>query len=150
MENSNALKIAESIMTLTRDAVLRDDPNAFAAYFTLPQIVETFEGRTELKCIEDVHRTFWAVRRHYDQQGITDFTRICTEASYKTPNIIEYIYESVYFKGKIELPERPSTYAILRLTGGQWRINYTMYGVTNINAFSDRLLNRGEDDQTAA
>lgn len=148
--DQHALDITNGILTLTRDAVLRNDPVAFISYFSLPQVVETFEGRTVLREFSDARRTFEAVRAHYDKQGITDFHRTCIEASFKTRNIIEYVYQTTYFQGVQAMSERPSTYAMMQLIEGHWRITYTMHSTTTAEHFMRKRNSRVSPSNTAA
>ena len=119
---------------------MRNDFGGFLPYFTLPQRIETIEGRQYVETPEDLETLFASVRTFHRRLGINRIVRSCTQAEFKTDGSIEGVFKSLFFKDSTLVHRVPASFVLLQREGGQWRIGYNMYGISDSDAFGDALM----------
>lgn len=135
-----ASDIVDDTLTRTGHALMHDDFDTFVAYFKLPHIIETFEGRQNVETAEDLKNLFHSVRAFHHRMGIDRIVRSCRQAEYKDEDTIEGVFEALFFSGNTLVQSVHSTFVVLARTDGIWQVGYNMYGVTEENGLGDALV----------
>lgn len=144
----SAREIADSILQKSGDALLTNDFEAFAALFTVPTTVETFEGRRVLSTLGEMRTTFEEVCRHYKTQGTTDLVRHVVAAEFVDPSTIRATVEARVLAGA-QLQQAP--YVIFSKyvhQDGAWKIAESVYVLDDAPIYI-RALTYGKRAQTA-
>ncbi|MEQ6248865.1 hypothetical protein ABMC89_08240 [Sulfitobacter sp. HNIBRBA3233] len=133
MDETQARIIACDVLRGTEEAMLNRDAETFASYFALPQKLETLNGPKPIGSRDELIETFYEVVDFQRKRGIDGMVRRCVEASFKSEDLIEYVYESRFFSGARELSGRRTSYAMIQREGDVWKIVYTLYGVESLS-----------------
>ena len=99
----------------------------FVDAFTLPTIVETFEGRRALETAQDVREAFDGVCAHYQALGATDLVRHVVAAQFDGEDTIRATHECRVLCGT-QLAQTPfAVYSKIVRDGGDWKIAESIY-----------------------
>jgi len=138
-ESSLASDVSEYLLARTAEAYMSGDFEKFAAFFILPQQMETFEGRILIKTTDDLRDFFDAMRKHFCRLGITDLVRRCVVAEFRDPDTIEATHESRLLAGtRLVQPPYPC-FSILKRTEAGWRVADGQYAIQDVPAHSSAL-----------
>lgn len=140
--SEDAVRIAEQILDLTGNALLKRDFDAMRACFSLPTIVETFEGRRILESVEDLRGAFDGVCAHYHGLAMTDLVRNVVAAQFDGDDVIRTTHECRVLSGQ-NLAQAPyAVYSRLERDADAWRIAESIYIIENAPIFT-RALSHG-------
>lgn len=135
-----ASEIVDDVLNQTGQALIDGDFETFLNHFHLPQIIETFEGRQDVKTAEDLKTLFMSVRAFHKSQEVNRLVRSCHHAEYKSEDTIEGVFDALLFRDTQLVQSMPSTFLMLTRHAGIWKISYNMYGVTTENGFGKALI----------
>lgn len=138
----SARDICEKMLVLTGAALKTGDFELFARCFTYPQELQTFVGRRSLLNENDLRDVFGAVRTFYLKNGVTDLSRRCVEAAFKTPDTIQTVYETRLLSGTTIIREAFPVFSTLVRIDDEWKIAGTSYALPNSVKADDDFLSR--------
>ena len=140
-----ALEISEYLLEKTGDALLQNDVEEFVKHFTIPNEIQTFEGRRIVKTRADMHSIFRAVRAYYLKTGVTDMVRHCVEASFTSETTVVAMHETRLITGNIITRTPFPTLSVLRFNGTCWQIASSSYAIDDEKEHAAALLSAGEE-----
>ena len=130
---TTALTIANRLLTRTGDAMRRGDFDTFQECFSLPFILETFEGKQLHQTRDDLLTVFNAVRSYRAAHAILDLVRENVAAEYLDAQTISATHVSrMLQKGDILFGRPYPAYSVIKLVKGVWQINYCQYAVDEL------------------
>ncbi|KQB97498.1 hypothetical protein AL073_00660 [Loktanella sp. 1ANDIMAR09] len=114
--------IAQAILEITGEALLKGDFDAFAAVFHVPQHMATIIGPIYMETHEDMRRAFDAMHRCFQETGVTELRREVTDARYISNTRIEstHVGETRTADGKIEGPY--PVFSTIEKIDGTWKV----------------------------
>ncbi|MEM1374254.1 MAG: hypothetical protein AAGF78_07725 [Pseudomonadota bacterium] len=137
--SEDAVRIAEQVLDLTGSALLARDFDAFRACFSVPTMVETFEGRRTLGTEEDLRTAFDGVCAHYHGLAMTDLVRRVIAAEFDGAEAIRTTHECRVLSGQ-NLAQAPyAVYSRLERDGRAWRIKESIYVIDDAPIFTHAL-----------
>lgn len=140
-----ARQITEALLSLTGDAMMADDFDAFHRHQILPQPIETFEGRKMVRTSQQMRNVFSSVRAHQRRLGVTHLVRHCAEAKFVGDENLEAVYTSYAYRGRALVQKPYQSFAFLRRVAGEWKFAYCMYAVPDDSRLNAALLNVPRD-----
>lgn len=117
-----ALKIYQALLDGSGDAVILRNFERYHPFFELPNMLETFEGRTQMDTIEALEQVFDRVQMGLRDLGATQMKRTCTVAQFDGPDTIRGVHDTQLLDANDKLLEAYSGMCTLRLGNGQWRV----------------------------
>lgn len=138
----SAREACEHVLDQTGNALLSGDFEAFAACFTLPTKVETFEGARILTSRDALRDAFHGVCAHYLSVGATDLVRHIVAAEFVDTNTIRATHECRVL-ANAKLTQAPyavhSTYVF---ENKHWKVAESIYIVDDAPIYT-RSLSKG-------
>ncbi len=139
----NAKVICESILDLTRRALLEEDFDAYRQAFLLPHIHTTLEGTTFLDTEDDLKMLYTRMTRLFASLGVDDIHRVILSAEFSEPNRILARIEAHHLSGGRRVNTPYQITIELARCGQQWRSASANYIVDQDNAaIADALMPR--------
>lgn len=143
VEFVSAREACEKVLDITGTALLAGDFDSFAAVFTMPTKVETFEGARVIESREELREAFDGVCHHYRSVGATDLVRHIVAAEFIDDDLIRATHECRVL-AKTELTQAPfavhSTYV---REDGRWKVCESIYIVDDAPMYI-RALTHGD------
>ncbi len=129
-EFTSAKDVSEYLLDRTGTALMTGDFDLFAACFSLPQQMETFEGRRRIETRDELKTVFDGVRSYFRQRNVTQLARHCIEATYRDPDTIVTTHMSRVVSGT-SLVQKPYPVMSLLCRGddGIWKVSDSMYAI---------------------
>lgn len=125
-ELREASAVSEYLLDRTGQALDVGDFDTFRDCFLLPQVMETFSGRREIRSTEDLRSIFDNVRGGLAASGVTHMVRRCLSAEYRDPRTIAATHETRLIRTGAILARDPyPVFSLLRHVDGDWRIAYS-------------------------
>lgn len=138
----SAKERCEHVLEQTGNALLIGDFESFAACFTLPTKVETFEGARILATRDAIRDAFCGVCAHYQSVGATDLVRHIVAAEFVDAKTIRATHECRVL-ANTKLSQAPyavhSTYVF---EDSRWKVAESIYIVDDAPMYT-RSLTRG-------
>ena len=127
LAQQGVLTICQRMLDKTGDAILSRRFDDFFDSFTIPTIVETFEGRRSLDSIEMLKDAFEGVCTHYQALGATDLVRHIVAAQFDGEDTIRLTHECRVLSGT-QLAQAPfAVYSKIIRQDTTWRIAESIY-----------------------
>lgn len=144
----SAKSVSERLLQITGDALKTGDFASFAACFSLPHTVDTFEGRREVKTVGDIREIYECTRRYFDAHNITDLVRTCVEAEFRDLDTIASTHISRVLSGNKLVQDPYPVFTILVRTDAGWQISDSQYAIQksagHLRALTERASPIGE------
>ncbi len=142
---TTALSIANRLLEITGDAMQRGDFDAFAECFSLPLVMETFEGKQLLQTRSDIQTVFDAVRSFRAANAIHHIVRENVAAQFVDAETISATHVSrMLQKGDILFGRPYPAYSIIKRINDHWRITYCQYAVDEPSQLNAALGSKKE------
>ena len=139
----NAKVICESILHLTRRALLEEDFDAYRQAFLLPHIHTTLEGTAFLDTADDLKMLHTRMTRLFASLGVDDIHRVILSAEFSGRNRILARIEAHHLSGGQRVNKPYQIMTELARCGQQWRMASANYMVDQDNAaIADALMPR--------
>ena len=124
-----AQEIFETLLQITRDALLAGDFENFQECFQLPHFIASAQDKMVLETREDMIHVFQKVTHDYTRKQITDLIRVCEIAEYRTPTRIEAAYLTTMMSGNQHVGDSFPCFSVIELIDGRWKITSSQYAV---------------------
>lgn len=138
-ENPTAKDVAEHMLDVTGEAYRTGNPEMFSNCFSVPQYIDTFEGRRHLATKSDVTDVFQAMHRYMNSIGVTDLVRHCKSAVYFDQNTVHHTHETRLIKDNILLQDPFTAFSTLKRFPDGWKITFSQYAITDAPAINEVL-----------
>ena len=117
--------------------------DAFLECFSVPLIMETFEGKCLLQTREDIKSVFDAMRAFRVDNAISRFVRENVAATFTDPDTLAATHVSRMLKDGDILFGRPyPAYSLFNRVGDAWKIHYCQYAIDEPAELNHTLLGR--------
>ncbi|MEO1491865.1 MAG: hypothetical protein AAFV19_06905 [Pseudomonadota bacterium] len=127
-------------MDETGRTMIDGDFDGFARHFSLPLMMETFEGKQTLDTIERLKVTFDGAYEFYTRHNVKELYRHCVDAQFRDPETIESTHESrVISHGVLIIPPFP-VFSVIRRFEDCWKIIKCSYAVSEADDLNRALL----------
>lgn len=137
----SAYDITNPMIRETGEAVRSGDFQLYIKHFTVPFVLETFEGKHLIRSIREMEQHFEGVRQFRAENGIVASERENISATFHDANTIALIHVSHLFLADGSLFDRPyPTYSVIRRAGDRWLTQYCQYAVGDMDAFTRALM----------
>ena len=134
-----AFLISEELLERTGKALLSRDFDAFHLNFTMPTLVETFEGRRIIDTVEKLRDAFDGACDHYGAHRATDLVRNVLAAEFQDDVTIRSTHECRVLAGDV-LSQAPfAVYSQIVVQDGRWKVAESIYVVDNAPLFTRAL-----------
>lgn len=124
-----ARQVTEELLHQTGQALLEHDFDRLIPHFTLPQHLETFDGRKLVSTVEEFRQLFDELCARQAKAGMNRLDRRCIEAAFKTNVQIEAMYETTTYRDTMILAEPYRTFCVIRQVDERWQFSSNMYGL---------------------
>ena len=139
----SAREVSEYLLQQTGTAFSQNDEDAFIQHFSLPNEIETFEGRKKINTPEDLRKVFRAVKAHYDKTGVTDVVRHCVEAAFIDETTVVATHETRLICGAMITRAPFPVLSVLKFNGTAWQIESSKYAIEDHHAHNKALMSAG-------
>ncbi len=143
-ESVSARSVAEELLTRTGRGLVSGDFDAFAAYFALPLIMETFEGKNRLETPDHLRLMFDKAHQFYSRNNVKELYRNCLDAHFRDPDTIESTHESRVISHGVLIERAFPAFSVIRRFGSSWKIASCSYAVGQSDALTTALMARPE------
>ena len=151
MPNPTAYDITNPMIRETGEAIRTGDFDLFMGHFTVPFVMETYEGKLFLHTRQAMENHFHGVRRFRAENGIVDSKRENISAEFHDPQTISLMHVSHLFQEGGVLFDRPyPTYSVIKKVGDRWLTHFCQYAVGDRDAFTRALVKYIEDPKPRA
>ena len=141
-----AYDITNRMIRETGEAIQSGDFQQFLQHFSVPFVLETFEGKHLIRSEREMKQHFDGVRQFRAENGIVRSERENISATFHNADTIALIHVSHLFLEDGSLFDRPyPTYSVIRRNGEQWLTQYCQYAVGDMDAFTRALMKYKED-----
>ena len=148
----SAREIAEDLLARTGHGLITGDFETFCECFSMPNEMETFEGRRVIETASELETVFGDVRAYYDKIGMTQMERHIVDAEFRNPTSIVSTHQS-RLVAESELVQQPfDVLSVIKLIDGAWRIRHSQYAIVDSKDHNTALtglnaaLSDGRDD----
>ena len=135
-----AQAIAQELLDITGQAIRVGDFATFSSCFTIPQLVETFEGQRILKTPGELQIAFEAVRAHHSRSGITEMVRHCVTAAFKDHETIDTVHETRLVSGSVMAQAPYPAFSVLKFNGQKWQVSKCAYAIPDSERHNKALM----------
>lgn len=136
----SALAIANDLLTRTGDAMQTGDFAGFMQCFSVPLVMETFDGKQLLQTRSDIERVFDAVRTFRSSNAIVEVIRENVAAEFVAADTIAATHVCRMLQEGNVLFGRPyPAYSTIRKVDGIWRINFCQYALDDLLPLNQAL-----------
>lgn len=126
---SSARAVGTKLLDGLNRAILARDIDAACAFFMLPNLAETFEGRRIIETESKLRDMISGAFAHYEAVGATDIVRNVLAAEYLSSGQISMASETRVLRGT-DLAQAPYViYSKAVEVDGEWRICESIYVV---------------------
>lgn len=122
-----AKDIAEAILEITGDALVKGDFDAFASVFHVPQYMATMAGPVYMESVEDMRRAFDDMHAYFKGAGIDELNRKVTEAHYVSDTSIESTHLSEVVAADGASIGTYPVFSVLEKIDGVWKVARSEY-----------------------
>lgn len=138
--------ITNRMIQQTGECMRTGNFDLFMRHFSVPFVMETFEGRHFLNTRHEMRQHFEGVFRFRAENGIVASKRENISAEYYDAKTISLIHVSHLLLEGGEVFDRPyPTYSVIRKVGERWLTCYCQYAVGDLDAFTRALMKYKED-----
>lgn len=127
----DAKAISQEVLDITGAALLSGDFDAFAACFSLPHEIETFEGTMTIKTMAELHERFDKVRGYFKANAVTDIVRHVMEADFVDAETIQHSHQTRVLSGPILVQAPYPSLSIMSQIDGRWRVTSSQYAIAD-------------------
>lgn len=142
----SAFPIVKTILDGTGRALLRKCFLSFAQYFTVPHVIETFEGSRTVASFAEFRGLFDGLVTQYERRGVTDLVRNCLEVKFRDENTILCAHEVRIMSGSQLLWRPYPVFSEVKRIGQHWKVVRTSYAIEGNPALADVLSGKAELD----
>jgi hypothetical protein len=142
-----AREVCEYMLMRTGRAMKAGDFDAFRSCFTLPQVIETFEGSRIINDTAQLKTVFDAVRTHYIKNGVTEIVRHCVEAEFVGVDRVLATHETRLVSGNVITQKPFPVMSVLKFDGTDWYIASSSYAIEDRSDHNAALMSAGEIGQ---
>ena len=140
----SAREITQYLLDKTGRAFLTGDFDAFQSSIALPYKLETFDGQSQVKTVEELHKLFQAVRAHHRNTNVTDMARHVVEAVFKDENTLVATYETRLLNGTRLTQEPYPAFAVVIREDGQWKAKNMSFAIEDSPEHNALLMSAGD------
>ncbi|MGR3513978.1 MAG: nuclear transport factor 2 family protein [Paracoccaceae bacterium] len=143
---ANALTIADDLLERTGRAMASNDFPGFLQCFTVPMVMETFDGKTLIQTERVLEGLFQSVVAFRAAQSIVDVVRENVAAEFIDFETIATTHVSRMMQSRNRPFGRPfPAYSVIKRIDGTWRIQFCQYALDDLPQFNDILLARKKE-----
>lgn len=142
-----ARDIAETLLDTTADALLSGDFDAFAACFSLPHTLETFDGAVVLATRDDLRARFDNVRTYFRSNHVTDIVRHVMEASWIDDASFQYSHQTRLLAGSVLVQAPYPCISVVRHHDDHWKVSSSQYAIADAPPHNTALLGASNPSQ---
>ena len=134
-----ALRVANALLRQTGEALLSRDAARFAAAFSLPHRISTFDRTVVIETPGDLIRTFDKACAEYAKLGVTDCVRDCIAARFRDPDTIAHTHISHLMRGPWRVKDPYPCFSSLKRQDGVWRVHSSDYAIDSTSSYARAL-----------
>ncbi|MEH6739804.1 MAG: hypothetical protein V7695_14845 [Sulfitobacter sp.] len=133
MNNSEELarSIYQGLLEKIRFALNENNFSAYASYFALPHLVETFDAQFSIATEEELAVIFDKTRHSLALENIRDFARHCAIARFVDDETISAGHETRLITDQMEIQNSYPALSILKYIDGGWKITSSQYAASS-------------------
>lgn len=120
--DEEAIVIYQRLLDAINDCYLTRDFETFSTMVHVPHYFRTNNDNFVLRDWDEMRDLFNRYLDHIEQQGMTNYIRRCTSASFKTRDRIEGTHESHMIKGANHVTPPFSATSMLMRIGKRWLV----------------------------
>lgn len=121
---TQAIDIYQAYLDASTRLIVRGEADAFCDYVQLPLIYRTGRGVEVIETLSDLTADVIKAYRWQQEQDVSDYHRIARSGRFLDEDTIEGFHITYILRGAIAVVEPYASRAILKRTGGAWRISY--------------------------
>ena len=126
-----ARAIASDLLERTGHGLLTGDFDRFHPCFTIPTLLESYDGQVEVTSVEQCRAIFEDMRRYFKAKSVSDLVRQVVSAEYVADDRIHSTHEARMIAGS-QLVQAP--YPVLSTidrTPDGWKISRSLYAIAD-------------------
>lgn len=148
---ADALSIADDLLERTGVAMASSDFPAFLECFTVPMVMETFDGKTLIQTESALEGVFHSVVAFRAAQSIDDVVRENVAAEFIDFETIATTHVARMMQAGNHLFGRPfPAYSVIKRIDRTWRIQFCQYALDDLPQLNDILLAREKETPRAS
>lgn len=136
----SAHDVSEYLLEKTGRALMTRDAPLFRSCMSLPQYIETFEGRVLCETPQYLDQIFYSVVDYLRKGGVTELVRHCVAAEFRDPNTVEATHEARLLAGTQVIQPAYPVFSVLKRFEDGWKITYSMYAIADAPGHSEAMI----------
>lgn len=133
MKNNEELarSIYQGLLEKIRFSLIENNFKAYASYFELPNLVETFDDNFSINTEKELAVIFDKTRHNLQLENIRDFARHCAVARFVDEETISAGHETRLITDQLEIQNSYPALSTLRFANGSWKIKSSQYAASS-------------------
>lgn len=140
LSDGNAEHLVQALLESTGEALLSGCFSTFSGFFTLPQVIETFENRRVITNHLEWKAIFDDVRAHYTKLGVTHLVRTCLEAKVLNVDNLICTHETRLMNGTHLLLRPFPVFSEMRRFDERWKVTKSSYAIVDSPGYANALM----------
>lgn len=139
-DDPQARKIFQDMLDRCGAAMLAGDMENVLCWFTIPNTVESFEGRLVLKTEAETRALFETIMARQREQSITHMVRRVTHAEFRDTDTIWATHETRYIHHGSQLSDKPhQAFSVLHRHPDCWKVHFAQFTVDGRNPLNSAM-----------
>lgn len=138
--DTSAERIVQDLLDRSSAAMVEGDYDAFASFYNVPMIVDTFNGQVRIENDADLRLRFERLRAHYGSQNMTDLVRHVISAIWFNEETIHATHQGRIVSGSTLMQAPYTVFSIFKKSGGSWKVMFGQYAIADSKAHNAALL----------
>ncbi|KHQ54299.1 MULTISPECIES: hypothetical protein [Mameliella] len=139
-DDAEARRIFQDMLDRCGEAMLAGDMAGVLRWFTIPNTVESFEGRRVLGTVEETRDLFRTIMARQRELSITHMIRKVTHAEFRDADTIRATHETRYIHHGTVLSEAPHVgLSILHRYPDCWKVHHAQFTVAGRNPLNSAI-----------